>query len=180
MYWKVAIAKGQVLRVRATVDTSEIETDFSANDYLPGLDNLDYQLDLFSPLREPLSDEYDWRDASDDLEGDDRGGREDRRGASPRALGFEQILGTDFSVDKFPAPGEWYISRQRRRLRSPHPAEMPAELPVELEVSVEGDGPAVVGRLRLQAARPHAGADGHPPSASERWPAATPTRATRR
>ena len=137
VYWKVAIAKGQILRVRATVDTSEIETDFSANDYLPGLDNLDYQLDLWSPLREPFSDEYDWRDASTELEGDDEAGVKTGEAASPRALGFEQILGTDFSLDKFPAPGEWYISVSVADSAS-SPAELPAELPVELNVIVEG------------------------------------------
>ena len=137
VYWKVAIAKGQILRVRATVDTSEIETDFSANGYLPGLDNLDYQLDLWSPLREPFSDEYDWRDASTELEGDDEAGAKTGEAASPRALGFEQILGTDFSLDKFPAPGEWYISVSVADSAS-SPAELPAELPVELDVIVEG------------------------------------------
>lgn len=141
VYWKVDMRKGQVLRVRATVDTSEVETDFSANDYLPGLDNLDYDLDLWSPLREPLSDEYDWRAASVDLEGDDSAGAKTGEAVTPRALGFEQILGTDFNVAKFPAPGEWYISLSAADSQS-SPAEIPAELPIELEVSIEGTAQA--------------------------------------
>jgi hypothetical protein len=137
VYWKVAMSKGQILRVRATVDTSEIETDFSANDYLPGLDNLDYDLDLWSPLREPLSDEFDWRPASTGLEGADEAGAKTGEAVTPRALGFEQILATDFNIDKFPAPGEWYISLSAADTNS-SPAEIPAELPIELEVTVEG------------------------------------------
>ena len=137
VYWKVAMSKGQILRVRATVDTSEIETDFSANDYLPGLDNLDYDLDLWTPLREPFSDEFDWRPASTDLEGADEAGAKTGEAFTPRALGFEQILATDFNIDKFPAPGEWYISLSAADTNS-SPAEIPAELPIELEVTVEG------------------------------------------
>jgi hypothetical protein len=34
------------------------------------VDHLDYQLDIQSPLREPLGEEFDWGDASADLEGD--------------------------------------------------------------------------------------------------------------
>lgn len=137
VYWKVAMRKGQVLRVRATVDTSEIETDFSANDYLPGLDNLDYDLDLWSPLREPLSDEFDWRPASTDLEGAEDAGAKTGEAVTPRALGFEQILASDFNLNKFPAPGEWFISLSAADTNS-SPAEIPAELPIELEVTIEG------------------------------------------
>ena len=59
VYWKVALQKGQVLKARAVVDVSEIETDYSASDYQPGLDHLDYRMDIFSPMREQLSNEND-------------------------------------------------------------------------------------------------------------------------
>jgi hypothetical protein len=137
VYWKVAMAKGQILRVKATVDTSEIETDVTKSDYLDGLDNLDYEVELFSPLREPLSDEYDWADATADLTGDDEAGVKAGEAVGPRALGFEQILGPDYSVEKFPAPGNWYVSVSAADSDS-YPAEIPAELPLELEVTVEG------------------------------------------
>jgi Ca-activated chloride channel family protein len=137
VYWKVAMAKGQILRARVTVDTSEIEEDLTKSDYLEGLNHLDYRLDLFSPLREQLSDAYDWGDATTDLEGDDAAGAKTGEAVSPRALGFEQILGTDYNVDKFPAPGDWYISLSAAD-SDIYPAEVPAELPVELEVAVEG------------------------------------------
>jgi Ca-activated chloride channel homolog len=137
VYWKVAMAKGQILRVKGTVDTSEIETDVTKSDYLDGLDNLDYELSLYTPLREPLSDELDWGDATVELSGDDEAGVKTGEAAGPRALGFEQILGPDYSVEKFPAPGNWYVSLSAAD-SDIYPAELPAELPVELEVTVEG------------------------------------------
>ena len=137
VYWKIAMAKGQILRARATVDTSEIEDDFQKSDYLEGLDHLNFRIDLFTPLREQLSDEFDWGDASTDLEGDDAAGAKTGEAVSPRTLGFEQILGSDYNVGKFPAPGNWYISLSAADSEI-YPAEVPAEMPVELEVAVEG------------------------------------------
>jgi hypothetical protein len=137
VYWKVTLQKGQVLHVRATVDTSEIETDVTASDYEEGLDNLDYHLDIHSPLREPLSDEIDYRDASTDLEGDDEAGAKTGEAVGPRALGYEQILATDYSNYKFPGPGDWYISLSASD-SDIFPAEVPAELPIKLEITLEG------------------------------------------
>ena len=119
VYWKVDMRKGQVLRVRATVDTSEVETDFSANDYLPGLDNLDYDLDLWSPLREPLSDEYDWRAASRRPRGRRLGGREDRRGG--HAAGARLRADPGHGLQRRQVPGARGVVHlaQCRRLRSP-------------------------------------------------------------
>jgi Ca-activated chloride channel family protein len=137
VYWKIPVAKGQILRVRATVDTSEIEDDLTKSDYLEGLDHLDYKLDIQSPLREPLGEEFDWGDASADLEGDAAAGAKTGEAVGPRALGYEQILGTDYNVDKFPAPGNWFISLSAAD-SDIYPAEIPAELPAELEVTLEG------------------------------------------
>jgi Ca-activated chloride channel homolog len=137
VYWKTKLAKGQILRVRATVDTSEIQTDALASGYLAGIANLDYTLDLFTPLREQVSDENEWRDGAASLEGDAAAGAKTGEAATPRVLGFEQILGADFNLDKFPAPGEWFISLSAADSET-YPAEIPAELPIELEVSVEG------------------------------------------
>ena len=137
VYWKVALAKGQVLSARATVDTSEIETDFRKGDYLKGLDHLNYRIDLFTPLREPLSDELEWEDATTTLEGDAGAGAKTGEAVAPRTLGFEQILGTDYRVGKFPAPGTWYISLSAAD-SDIYPAEIPAELPVELDIVVDG------------------------------------------
>jgi Ca-activated chloride channel family protein len=143
VYWKVKLAKGQVLKAKATVDTSQIETDYSADDYQPGLYHLDYSLDIFTPLREQLADESgpEYEKASADLEGDDAAGAKTGEVESPRVLGFEQILASDYSADKFPAPGEWYIGLSVADSDN-EPAEQPVELPVELTVSIEGTAEA--------------------------------------
>ena len=52
-------------------------------------------------------------------------------------LGFEQILASDYNADKFPAPGEWYVSLNAADTAT-FPADVPAELPVELDVQVVG------------------------------------------
>src|SRR4051794_23792892 len=139
VYWKVRLAKGQVLRVKATVDTSQIQTDPLADGFDKGLANLTYFLDIFSPLREQLSEEsggtYDA--ASARLEGSAAAGAKTGTATGPRVLGFEQILASDYNEDKFPAPGEWYVSLNAADSAT-FPAEVPAELPVELEVEVVG------------------------------------------
>jgi hypothetical protein len=137
VYWKVALQKGQVLKARATVDVSEIETDYSASDYQPGLAHLDYRMDIYSPIREQMSDSSEYGDATAELVGDDGTGAKGGEVEGPRVLGFEQILQSDFNVDKFPAPGEWYLSISVADSES-EPAEVPAELPLDLEVTVDG------------------------------------------
>lgn len=139
VYWKVRIAKGQVLQVKATVDTSQIQTDPLADDYDSGLANLAYHLDIFSPLREQLSEESGGRydSASARLEGAREAGAKAGTATGPRALGFEQILATDYNKDKFPAPGEWYVSLNAAD-SGLFPTNIPAELPVELEIQVLG------------------------------------------
>jgi Ca-activated chloride channel family protein len=137
VYWKIKLQKGQILRVRATVDTSEVETDLFAGNYLEGIANLGYRLYLFTPLRERVSDEFEWRDGAADLEGDDSAGAKTGEAVTPRVLGYEQILGPDFNLDKYPAPGEWFIALSAADSDT-YPAEIPAELPIGLEVGVEG------------------------------------------
>ena len=139
VYWKVRLAKGQVLQVKATVDTSQIQDDVFADDYDKGLAALDYHLDIFSPLREQLSEENGGRydSASARLEGSREAGAKAGTATGPRVLGFEQILATDYDKAKFPAPGEWYVSLNAAD-SALSPANVPAELPVELEVQVIG------------------------------------------
>jgi Ca-activated chloride channel family protein len=143
VYWKVRIAKGQVLQVKATVDTSQIQTDVFADDYDKGLAGLDYHLDIFTPLREQLSEESGgtYADASARLEGSADAGAKAGTATGPRALGFEQILATDYDKAKFPAPGEWYVSLNAAD-SALAPANVPAELPVELDVQVLGQAQA--------------------------------------
>lgn len=137
VYWKVALQKGQVLRVKATVDTSGIEDDVTKADYLEGLDNLEYSLELDTPLRESVGEVADWRAGSTELHGDSGAGAKTGEVTSPRVFGYEQLLGTDYSEDKFPGPGNWYVALSAADSEI-YPAEIPAELPVELEVSIDG------------------------------------------
>jgi hypothetical protein len=142
-YWKVRLAKGQVLRVKATVDTSQIQTDPLADGYDRGLANLNYFLDIFTPLREQLSEESggSFADASARLEGSRDAGAKTGTATSPRVLGFEQILASDYNEDKFPAPGEWYVSLNAADSGT-FPADVPAELPIELDIEVIGQAQA--------------------------------------
>ena len=139
VYWKVHLQKGQLIRVKATVDTSQVETDPTAADWMPGLYHLDYRLDIFSPLRERLSGEsgggYDT--ATEGLEGDPEAGEKAGTATGPRALGYEQLLAGDYDKDVFPAPGEWYVSLSAADTDFA-PAEIPLELPVDLDVQVLG------------------------------------------
>ena len=153
VYWKVRIAKGQVLQVKATVDTSQIQTDALADDYDRGLAGLEYHLDIFSPLREQLSEESGgiYADASARLEGSADAGAKTGTATGPRVLGFEQILASDYDKAKFPAPGEWYVSLNAAD-SALAPANVPAELPIEVDVQVLGPGPGVLGGLRALAA----------------------------
>ena len=137
VYWKIKLAKGQKLTAKAIVDVSQIETDVSKSDYESGLDLLDYTISILTPLREPVGEEYDYRDASSDLEGDDGTGVKTGTAVSPRVLGFEQILQGEFNVAKFPAPGDWYVAVSAADSDS-SPAEQPVELPLELELTVDG------------------------------------------
>jgi hypothetical protein len=139
VYWRVRLAKGQVLQVKATVDTSQIQDDVFADDYDKGLAGLDYHLDIFSPLREQLSEESGGRydSASARLEGSREAGAKAGTATGPRVLGFEQILASDYDKAKFPAPGDWYVSLNAAD-SALSPANVPAELPVELDVQVIG------------------------------------------
>jgi Ca-activated chloride channel homolog len=139
VYWKVRLAKGQVLQAKATVDTSQIETDPLADDFDKGLANLNYFLDIFSPLRERLSEESGgtYASASARLEGSQGAGAKTGTATGPRVLGFEQILASDYDKAKFPAPGEWYVSLNAAD-SGLYPTDIPAELPVELELQVIG------------------------------------------
>jgi Ca-activated chloride channel homolog len=137
VYYKVQLQKGQVLSATATVDTSQIPTDVGNPDYDSGLANLDYKVDILSPLREPLSDAAEYSSASADLEGSSGAGAKRGTAVGPRVLGYEQILASNYDVDKFPGPGTWYIDVSATDSKF-FPAHTPAELPLTLDVKVSG------------------------------------------
>ena len=140
VYWRVRLAKGQILEATATVDTSEIETDVTSADYQQGLANLSYRVRIYTPIREELADEggEQFQQGTIELEGDDEAGVKRGTARSSRVLGFEQILGAEFDANKYPAPGEWFISVTAAD-DDISPAEVPAELPAELEIAVQGE-----------------------------------------
>lgn len=164
VYWKVKLQKGQILKAQATLDTSEIETDYSASDYQPGLAQLNYRMDIFSPIREQLSNENspEYQASGTELQGNDGAGAKRGDVESPRALGFEQILVGEFSADKFPAPGEWYLAVSVADSAS-QPAEVPAELPLDLEVTVEGEPQASSADFTALLPTPTPSAEATPP-----------------
>jgi len=140
VYWRVKLAKGQILEATATVDTSQIESDPFDDGYQEGLANLEYRLDIYTPIREQLSDEIgasQFQEATAELEGDDEAGAKRGTARTSRVLGFEQILASDYNASKYPAPGEWFISVSVAD-GEVYPAEVPAELPLELEIGVQG------------------------------------------
>lgn len=97
-------------------------------------------MDIFRPIREQLSNENtpEYNKATISLKGDDDAGAKTGEVQGPRVLGYEQILAGDFSADKFPAPGEWYLSVSVADSET-QPAEVPAEFPLDLEITVEGE-----------------------------------------
>jgi hypothetical protein len=136
-YYGVTLAKGQVLHVKMNVDTSQLETDVAADDYKPGLSNLDYRVDIFSPLHEQLSNETPYDKATVELQGDSDAEAKTGEATGPRALGYEQILGPDYDLDKFPGPGEWFFSLSAAD-SDYQPAEAPAEFPIDFTITVDG------------------------------------------
>jgi Ca-activated chloride channel homolog len=137
VYYKVQMQKGQVLSATATVDTSQIQTDIFANNYDSGLANLNYSMDILTPLREPLSDTGEYSSASADLSGSSGAGAKRGTAVGPRVLGYEQILASNYNLDKFPGPGTWYIAVSAADSKT-YPARTPAELPLTLDVKVTG------------------------------------------
>lgn len=116
-YYRVRLAKGQVLEARVILDTSPLEQRSS---FL-------YHLDLYTPLRQRLLQPGDLLNGSVVKSGALRG---------PRVLGFEQLLGGDYSGE-FLSPGEWYLSLNADGLFSGR-RTTPAEMPYQLEVIVTG------------------------------------------
>jgi Ca-activated chloride channel family protein len=137
-FYRVALLRGQRLEASATVDASALQRDSSEPDYDEGLDNQDYRLDLWSPLREPLVDENS--EAGLELEGDENVGIYSGAAATRIVLGYGEVLASDFDVQKFEGPGDYYVEVaalpddifDRPRTR--------AELPVQFDIRVIGEG----------------------------------------
>ena len=112
-------------------------------------------MDIFRPIREQLSNENtpEYNKATISLKGDDDAGAKTGEVQGPRVLGYEQILAGDFSADKFPAPGEWYLSVSVADSET-QPAEA-RRVPAGPRDHGRGRGAAVVGELRVAARDAH-------------------------
>ena len=96
-----------------------------------GLYHLNYHMDIFTPLREPMgrrnSPARATRRPSVSLEGDDSAGAKTGEAEAPRVLGFEQTWARRLQrVEKFPAPGEVVHRAQRGRLTATSPPSSPS------------------------------------------------------
>jgi len=139
-FYRVALQRGQRLAASATVDASTLQRDFSAPDYDEGLDNQSYRLDLWSPIREPLVDENS--EAGLELEGDANVGIYSGAARARIALGYGEVLASDFNVDKFEGPGDYYVEIAALPSEIYDRPKTRAELPVQFEISVTGEGQA--------------------------------------
>lgn len=172
-FYRVALQRGQRLEASATVDASALQRDFTAPDYDEGLDNQSYRLDLWSPIREPLVDENP--EAGLELEGDSDVGIYSGAARARIALGYGEVLASDFNVDKFEGPGDYYVEiaalpsdiYERPRTR--------AELPVQFEIRVTGAGQASDADFAesLPAAPSDTGGGSSPGTGDEPAPSAT-------
>jgi Ca-activated chloride channel family protein len=135
-FYRVRLEKGQQMEVHATVDATSIERDVVSPGYDAGLVNLSYNISLWSPIREPLEDEIDT--AGTELEGDDDVGLYTGTASTRRTLGYAQVLASDFSVQKFEAPGDYYMEIAALESEIYGPPKTSAEFPVEFDLKVIG------------------------------------------
>ena len=174
------LAKGQVLRVRATVDTSE-DRDRLARQRLPRRD------------REPRLHPRPLHPAARAGQRRERMARrrgraskatlrrcEDRRGGHAARAGLRADPRLGLQPRQVPRARRMVHLAQRRRLRQ-LPGRDPGGAADRPRGERRGRGRAVLGGLRVQARRTHAGAhELPPPCRRRRCSAATRTRATRR
>ena len=180
VYWKVKLAKGQVLKVKATVDIVPDRDRLRRPTTTPGSPDLDYYLDIFRPLREPISEELGagYEQASATLEGDDSAGAKTGDGRRARACSASSRSWPATTTSRSSRrPGEWYIGLSVADT-SNEPAEQPVELPVDLKITVEGTAEASSPDFAKAPRHAHAGIDRGPgracSAASDRTPATRP------
>lgn len=135
-FYRVRLDKGQRLDVEASVDASQIENSSVERGYDEGLAFQDYLLDLWTPIREPLQDEFP--EAGGELEGDEDVGIYSGTANTRRTLGFEQVLASDYSVRKFEGPGDYYVEITAQPDDTFDAPRRALELPISFTVRVTG------------------------------------------
>lgn len=126
-FFRVELAKGQTLAVEARFDTSGFELIPGRPGFVPGLNTILYDVQLYTPLRQAIVD--DERDRSGDLQGQMVSVQ------SEEALGFEEVLSGDYGDSDFDGPGAYYIALFTDELLGDAPN---VEIPVQLRVDVSG------------------------------------------
>ena len=149
VYWKVKL-QGPGHARRATVDRRRSRTT-SSKDYRTGWTTSTSWWTVERRCASRWAEVNGGEDASVEPRATTKTGSRTGKVVAPRALGYEQILGDDYTVDKFPAPASG-TSRSARPTRTTS-RRTPGRAAVELEVSVEGTA-QVLARLRRQLARP--------------------------
>jgi len=135
-FYRLRLEKGQRLDVEASVDASQIENGSVERGYDEGLAFQDYLLDIWTPIREPLQDEFP--EAGGELEGDEDVGIYSGKANTRRTLGFEQVLASDYSKGKFEGPGDYYVEIAAQPDDTFDAPRRELELPISFSVRVTG------------------------------------------
>lgn len=126
-FYRVELAKGQTLAVEARFDLSGFELIPGQPGFVPGLNAILYDVQLYTPLRQPIAG--DQQDASGDIAGQTVSVQ------SQEALGYEDILSGDYTDSDFNGPGTYYIALFTDELLGDAPN---LEIPAQLRVDVSG------------------------------------------
>lgn len=126
-YYRVEVKKGQRLSARAVFDVSGFETNPVRPGYVRGIGLVQYDVKIYTPLRQELTDDED----------EQTGGRDVKRVAvrGKLALGYEDLL-SDYTDDDFNGPGTYYVGVSTDPLLRDDTAAV--EIPVALRIDVSG------------------------------------------
>lgn len=127
-YYRVAIKKGQRLSASAVFDASGFETDPSSPGYVRGIGLVQYDVKIYSPLRQALIDDEDEQTGGADVK------RESVRGKL--ALGYEDVL-SNYTDDDFNGPGIYYLGVSTDPLFEDDETAA-VQIPVSLRIDVGG------------------------------------------
>ena len=153
VYWKVRLAKGQVLQVKATVDTSQIQTDALADDYDRGLAEPRLPPRHLQPAARAAQRGERWalRHRLGAAGGLTRRRCQDRHGDRSARPGLRADPGQRLRQGQVPGAGRVVRLAERRRL-GPVPDQHPSRVARRSRRAGHRPAPGVLGRLRALAA----------------------------
>lgn len=128
-FYRVELEKGQRLEVEALFDTTGFQRDPTRPDYISGLAAILYRVRIYTPLRQPIIDD------DSETAGDSGVGLHAVSVRSPLALGYEDVLGGDYTGNEFVGPGTYYIRLFTNDLLD---VEASVEIPTEIRIAVTG------------------------------------------